>query len=128
MKADDRRLERLEHIRPVVAEWRAARARLNRDRIDTQFTIVRQQQVAPSRVAPVVRWRRRVAEEVDVVWFRGLPRDRREFVSQAIRRQHRGRKRTQSAGLRHRDRQLAALDAGHGRLNDWMGDSEGGEK
>src|SRR4051812_23497693 len=67
VKADDRRLEWLEHIHGRVIEGCAAGSRLNGRRVDAKLAVVRRKQIAPSGVAPGVGWRRGVTKEVDVV-------------------------------------------------------------
>ena len=60
----------------------------------------------------------RVAEEVDVERPPGLRSNRRQLPAHGIRVQHRARQRAEAAGVGDRDRQRAALHAGHRRLDD----------
>ena len=54
MKTDHRRLERLEQVRRLVAEWEPAGPELNRRLIYAELGVVRRQHLAPRRFARLV--------------------------------------------------------------------------
>ena len=124
MKAHDGRLELRQHVGGVVIEGCASRPRPDGRQVDAKLAIVRREQVTPSGLAVSVCCRRCVAKEIDVVRIGCGRRDGRDLVAKGIRRQHRGGKRPETAGIRYRNRQSAALRAGHWRLNERVSHSE----
>ena len=120
MEAHDRRLELVEHVGELRAERRARRRRREsrRRRCRARRSRARAPPARPPRASAIGR-RRRVAEEVHVERLAWSARGSRPARSRMrLDGEQRARQRAEAAGVRHRDRERAALHAGHRRLDD----------
>src|SRR5882757_568014 len=119
VKAADRRLEGLQHIRRGRAESSPRRRRGRIGEIDSVLLEVGRQQLAPCSFPLEVRLGSGVTKEIHVVGLVGARANGGQLRPHGVQRQKRAGQRTQSADLGHRDRQLAALKACHRRLHHW---------
>src|SRR3954470_6282302 len=92
--------------------------RLDCPRVDAELSIVRRQQLVPSRLTLSIRNRSGVTEEIDVVGPGRGGGDRHDGVAKRVWRQHCPGERPETACLRYRDRERGTLNASHRRLDE----------
>ncbi len=124
MEAHDLGTVRLERIGAVAAERCASRSRSDARRIDPEFTVVRFELAAPSRLPRRVGRRLGMAEEVHVDRTARARANEVELLRHAPGRQERARKRSQAARFAHRGGERTELHTGHGCLDHGKVDAE----
>ena len=93
--------------------------------IDPEFLVIRRKRCAPRGLALGIWPRRRMAEEIHVERLvRSALAMAAKLLAHGIEVEHRAGQRAQPAGVRNGNRHRAALDAGHGRLDDRQVDAK----
>src|SRR5215831_1014108 len=99
MKAHHRGPEFLQHFGGFTAERRTPSPGRNGLRIDSKFSEVWREHLSPDLFSLDVRFRRRVAEEIDIIWLLGLRADGSQFLAHEIQSEHGTRERSKSASV-----------------------------
>ena len=118
MKADHCGANLVQHVGGFVTERCSPGTRGQVANIETELPVIGRECRSPCGLAFDIGKGRRMAEEVDVEGLGRLCLDGRQFIAHGIEREHGAGQRAQPAGVGDCDSQSAALNAGHGRLND----------